>query len=86
MVDGFKLTRKLMDAPILRASVPARSTRKGIHSDDAIREELRNRSDTIYHPVGTCKMGSDAMAVVDSRCACMASKACAWSMPRSCRP
>jgi choline dehydrogenase-like flavoprotein len=49
------------------ASAPARSIPEGIHSDDAIREELRKRSDTIYHPVGTCKMGSDAMAVVDSR-------------------
>ena len=30
-------------------------------------EHLRNRTNTIYHPVGTCKMGSDAMAVVDDQ-------------------
>jgi choline dehydrogenase-like flavoprotein len=66
MVDGFKLTRKIMDAPILAGIRTGEVYTEGIHSDDAIREELRNRSDTIYHPIGTCKMGSDAMAVVDS--------------------
>ena len=66
MVDGFKLTRKLMDAPILAGIRTGEIYTEGIHSDEAIREELKNRSDTIYHPIGTCKMGSDAMAVVDS--------------------
>jgi choline dehydrogenase-like flavoprotein len=67
MVDGFKLTRKIMDAPVLAGIRTGEVYTAGIHSDDAIREELKTRSDTIYHPVGTCKMGSDAMAVVDSR-------------------
>ena len=67
MVDGFKLTRKLMDAPILAGIRTGEVYTAGVHSDDEIREELRNRADTIYHPVGTCKMGGDAMAVVDTR-------------------
>ncbi len=34
-------------------------------SDDALKEMIRNRADTVYHPVGTCRMGLDEMAVVD---------------------
>jgi len=35
--------------------------------DKALEHSLRTLSDTQYHPVGTCKMGADAMAVVDAR-------------------
>ena len=37
-----------------------------INNDQAIVNALKERSDTIYHPVGTCKMGNDEMAVVDN--------------------
>ena len=36
-------------------------------SDDAIINHIKNALETIYHPVGTCKMGSDEMAVVDDQ-------------------
>ena len=36
-----------------------------IQTDDDIKSILRQRVDTVYHPVGTCKMGIDSMAVVD---------------------
>lgn len=36
-------------------------------SDADLEAWIRQRSETIYHPVGTCKMGSDPMAVVDSQ-------------------
>ncbi|MGB9338362.1 MAG: GMC family oxidoreductase N-terminal domain-containing protein [Polyangiales bacterium] len=36
-------------------------------SDEELSEEIRVRAGTVYHPVGTCKMGIDEMAVVDPR-------------------
>jgi choline dehydrogenase len=36
-------------------------------TDDELLEWVRNNAETTYHPVGTCKMGSDPMAVVDDR-------------------
>lgn len=36
-------------------------------SDEAISEFVRNTAETLYHPVGTCKMGSDSTAVVDAQ-------------------
>jgi choline dehydrogenase-like flavoprotein len=41
---------------------------EGVRTDDDIRAILRARVDTVYHPVGTCKMGvNDPMAVVDPK-------------------
>lgn len=37
------------------------------HNDEQLRSFLRAKAETIYHPVGTCKMGSDELAVVDSK-------------------
>jgi len=33
--------------------------------DDALMDLIRRRADTVYHPVGTCRMGTDELAVVD---------------------
>ena len=38
-----------------------------LYNDDALDEMIRNRADTVYHPVGTCRMGSDERSVVDPR-------------------
>jgi len=35
------------------------------NDDTALETRIREVSDTIYHPVGTCRMGSDAESVVD---------------------
>jgi len=67
MVAGYKTTRRLMETPALRALQKQEMYTAGVKTDDDIRNILRARSDTVYHPVGTCKMGSDAMAVVDAK-------------------
>jgi len=66
MVRAFKLARRILEAPALAAASAGDMFTAGVQSDDQIRETLRQRSDTIYHPVGTCHMGGDAMAVVDA--------------------
>jgi len=38
-----------------------------LQKDDELLEWIRNNAETTYHPVGTCKMGQDDMAVVDDR-------------------
>ena len=38
-----------------------------VSSDDELKDYVREYSATIFHPVGTCKMGEDPRAVVDSR-------------------
>jgi choline dehydrogenase-like flavoprotein len=67
MVAGFKTTRRLMETPALRALQKQEMYTADVKTDDDIRNILRARADTVYHPVGTCKMGSDAMAVVDAK-------------------
>jgi choline dehydrogenase-like flavoprotein len=65
LVAGFKMTKKLMDAEALKDLISRDLFTANIETDDDIRALLRQRADTIYHPVGTCKMGIDDMAVVD---------------------
>ena len=68
LVDGFRLTRRLMEAPALRAVYTKDMFTEGVESEAQIRDALRQRTDTVYHPVGTCAMGPDAAtAVVDAR-------------------
>jgi choline dehydrogenase-like flavoprotein len=68
LVEGFKLTRRLMEAPALGAHRSGASPYAGLRTDDDIRDFLRKRVDTVYHPVGSCAMGPDpARAVVDAR-------------------
>ncbi len=66
VVDGLKVTRKLVDSPalskfVLREHLPGRD----IQSDEQLLEAARNNSQTIYHPTSSCRMGKDSMAVVD---------------------
>ena len=68
LVRGFKAMRHILAQPALagwrgRELAVSASAR----SDAEIERFIRGHADTIYHPVGTCRMGSDAMAVVDAQ-------------------
>jgi choline dehydrogenase-like flavoprotein len=65
MVKGFRIARGISQSPLLDPHRGKEMFTAGITSDDEIRAVLRRRSDTIYHPVGTCRMGIDDDAVVD---------------------
>ncbi|MFO1166616.1 MAG: GMC family oxidoreductase N-terminal domain-containing protein [Rhodoblastus sp.] len=68
MVAGFKQTKRVMDAPSLKRLQKSDFFTEGVETDDQIRDFLRKRVDTVYHPVGTCMMGPDpATAVVDAQ-------------------
>ena len=67
-VRAIRIAREVMYAPAL-ASMQIREIGPGPErtTDDEILDWVRQVGETTYHPVGTCKMGSDAMAVVDER-------------------
>jgi choline dehydrogenase-like flavoprotein len=65
MREGVKKMRKILQSPALAHYRNKEIYTEGMHTDAAIDAHIRGRADTIYHPVGTCKMGVDDMAVVD---------------------
>lgn len=67
MVEGIKVARAISRSPAL-AKYRGRELFPGdeVQSDSGFRDYARKMAETLYHPVGTCKMGNDAEAVVDS--------------------
>ena len=67
-VDGMRYTRRIMAAKALATYLPE-EFRPGpaAQSDAELEKAAGELGTTIFHPVGTCKMGRDAMAVVDER-------------------
>ena len=64
---GFRLAREIMAQEALRPFVLGeRHPGPDVHSDVEIAAYARRTAKTDYHPVGTCRMGTDAMAVVDT--------------------
>ncbi|SIS65087.1 GMC family oxidoreductase [Phaeovulum vinaykumarii] len=64
LMRGARIIEDILARPAL---APWRGARLYPHdgSDAALAADIRARADTIYHPVGTCRMGADAAAVVD---------------------
>jgi choline dehydrogenase len=68
LIEGFKLARQIIAAKAFdsyRGEEVIPSSK--VQSDQEIRDFIRSAIETLYHPVGTCKMGSDEMAVVNSQ-------------------
>jgi len=64
---AVRIARKVMTAPAL-ARFQVTELAPGVErtKDDEILDWVRQAAETTYHPVGTCRMGQDAMAVVDA--------------------
>jgi choline dehydrogenase len=68
LLAGMKLMRKIFATEPLRSMVLAEDAPGDtVRTDDELREYLHATGGTFCHPSGTCKMGQDAMAVVDER-------------------
>jgi choline dehydrogenase len=69
LLAGLKKAMAVADAPAFR------SVSDGLHhplrnaSDESLMDHIRKSLETLYHPVGTCKMGQDQMAVVNEELA-----------------
>ncbi len=66
LVEGVKLAQRIAASEPLRSkTVKAILPDASVVGDDDIVDHLRERLELIYHPVGTCRMGTDEGAVVD---------------------
>lgn len=68
-IRGLRLARRIAAQPALRRFL-VEETLPGsaVESDEALLRYIRANGQTSYHPVGTCRMGTDAGAVVDPEC------------------
>jgi len=65
-IAGVKMARKVFAQEAFTPYLgDERLPGKNVQSDDEILDYIRKKGETIYHPVGSCKMGNDSMAVVD---------------------
>ena len=68
MIEGVKMSRDIISQKAFD-EYRGKEISPGIEvqSDEQIENFIREKAETIYHPVGTCKMGSDENAVVDDK-------------------
>jgi len=68
LVAGMRFTREVFRAPAIAPySVKEILPGPGVRTDDELIDYARRFGNTIYHPVGTCRMGQGPSAVVDER-------------------
>jgi choline dehydrogenase len=67
-VDGMRFTRRIMASKALQKFEPEEfKPGPAIKSDHELEQAAGELGTTIFHPVGTCRMGNDALAVVDRK-------------------
>ena len=65
--DAIRLTRRIVASPALQAFRPEEYLPgQDLHTEQQLYEAAARIGTTIFHPVGTCRMGHDAQAVVDA--------------------
>ena len=68
IVDGLKLGRRIAEQPAMRAFITNEYLPgEAVRTDDELLAYAREFGGSIYHPSGTCRMGSDDGAVVDDQ-------------------
>ena len=68
LVDGVRWVRRIMATSAMDGFRDSEmKPGLGVESDDEIVDWIRATAETAFHPVGTCRMGVDPMAVVDDR-------------------
>jgi choline dehydrogenase len=66
IVAGLKWCRQVLAHPAMQRFIEAEYLPgPEVQTDDALLEHARRSGGTVFHPTSTCKMGVDAMAVVD---------------------
>lgn len=65
LMAGVRHARRILQQPALASHGKEWAPSRHAQSDEALGQWIRQNADTIYHPVGTCRMGVDDMAVVD---------------------
>lgn len=65
LMRGARIVFRIFETPAMRAVSGEYLYEGPDASDEALIADIKLRSDTIYHPVGTCRMGSDERAVLD---------------------
>ena len=66
IIAGLKLSRQILHAQVFNGSGGAEIyPGKDVQTDDEWLDYAYRHGSTVYHPVGTCKMGTDRQAVVD---------------------
>jgi choline dehydrogenase len=67
-LEAMRITRRIMTAPAMSGIVTDEmAPGVNIASDEELLDWVKKNAETTYHPVGTCKMGHDPMAVVDDQ-------------------